>query len=111
MAKLKKLNTDNIYDKIGQNAPVVKSVQKVAERKEPEPVQEVVEPAKEVKAVSNASASNVVDLLNPDKKPKKTASIYLRCKKEVKEKFDALCKEKGISQADMFEYWVKTLLK
>ena len=33
------------------------------------------------------------------------------CVKSVKKKFDAFCEAKGVSQADMFEFWVESLLK
>lgn len=95
-----KPNADNIYDTIGNNAPIVKVTDGEKKEQKEEHVQE-----------ERPAVAGGIDLLNPDKKPKKTASIYLRCKPEVKEKFDNLCKEKGISQADMFEYWVETLLK
>lgn len=104
MAKLNKLNAGNIYDAIGQNAPVQK-IQTVKAEKVPESVKEVETVSKPVEE------KTVSDLLNPEQKEKKTASIYLRCKPSVKAKFDKLCEEKNISQADMFEYWIETLLK
>ena len=97
MGKLNKLNVNNIYDTIGQNASTVEPAKKV--------IAQESEPAEEKKTGA------VVDLLNPDiKKKKKSAAIYLRCKPEVKEKFEKLCEDKGISQADMFEFWVESLL-
>lgn len=96
MAKLNKLNASSIYDTIGKNAPI--------------PEANVL--TKKVVVPDEKSAfGRAVDLLNPTKKERKTASIYLRCRPEVKAKFDALCNEKGISQADMFEFWVESLLQ
>lgn len=95
MAKLNKLDASSIYDTIGKNAPVP----------------EANGPAKKVVVPEEQSVGRTVDLLNPTKKERKTASIYLRCKPEIKVKFDKLCKEKGISQADMFEFWVESLLQ
>lgn len=99
--KLQKLTTDNIYDTIGQNAPV----QTVA-----------VSDQEEKTVVANKSGKSAVagvdvDLLNPEVKERKSASMYLRCKPSVKKKFDAFCEAKGVSQADMFEFWVESLLK
>lgn len=101
-----KPNAANIYDTIGNNAPVVK----VADVEKKEVVQPVQQEQKAEPVQEEKTAAAGIDLLNP-KKQKKTASIYLRCKPEIKEKFDKLCKDKGISQADMFEFWVDSLLK
>lgn len=99
--KLQKLTTDNIYDTIGQNAPV----QTVAVPDQEEKTVIVKEGSKPVEAGLD------IDLLNPEVKERKSASMYLRCKPSVKKKFDAFCDAKGISQADMFEFWVESLLK
>ena len=73
------------------------------------PVQDEVKPSGKTGTVSVVTAN---DLLNPPvEKKKKLAAVYLRCKSDVKTKFDKFCKEKGISQSDLFEYWVETLLK
>lgn len=99
--KLQKLTTDNIYDTIGQNAPI----QTVAV---PDQEEKTVDIKKSSKP---AEVSNDIDLLNPEVKERKSASMYLRCKPSVKKKFDAFCEAKGVSQADMFEFWVESLLK
>jgi len=73
------------------------------------PVQDEVKPSEKTVTVPVVTAN---DLLNPPvEKKKKLAAVYLRCKSDVKTKFDKFCKEKGISQSDLFEYWVETLLK
>lgn len=97
MAALK-LDTNNIYDKIGSSAEADKK------KKEVKKVQKV-EPKTE------KTASSFEDLLNPEVKERKTEAIYLRVKPSVKKAFDDVCKAKGISQADMFSYWVESILK
>lgn len=97
MAALK-LDTNNIYDKIGSSAEADKK------KKEVKKVQKV-EPKTE------KTASSFEDLLNPEVKERKTEAIYLRVKPSVKRAFDDICKAKGISQADMFSYWVERILK
>ena len=71
-----------------------------------EPVAETVKPVTVEK-----KASAVADLLTPPKEELKTASLTLRMKPSVKKAFVDLCNEKGVSQADMFEFWVKSITK
>lgn len=97
MAALK-LDTNNIYDKIGNSAEVDKKKKEVKKIKK-----------EEVK--TEKTASSFEDLLNPEVKERKTEAIYLRVKPSVKKVFDDVCKAKGISQADMFSYWVESILK
>lgn len=73
-----------------------------------EPVAETVKPLA-VQVEKKASA--VADLLTPPKEELKTASLTLRMKPSVKKAFVDLCNEKGVSQADMFEFWVKNIAK
>lgn len=99
MVGLKKLDTNNLYDKIGKVSEV--------DKKKKEVKKEVVdEEAKEKETASGFEA-----LLNPEVKERKTEAIYLRVKPSVKRAFDDICKAKGISQADMFSYWVESILK
>ena len=97
MAALK-LDTNNIYDKIGNSAEVDKKKKEVKKIKKEEEKKEEM-------------ASGFEALLNPEIKERKTEAIYLRVKPSVKRAFDDICKEKGISQADMFSYWVESILK
>ncbi len=69
-----------------------------------EPVAETVKPVTVEK-----KASAVADLLMPPKEELKTASLTLRMKPSVKKAFVDLCNAKGVSQADMFEFWVKSI--
>ena len=69
-----------------------------------EPVAETVKPVTVEK-----KASAVADLLTPPKEELKTASLTLRMKPSVKKAFVDLCNAKGVSQADMFEFWVKSI--
>lgn len=71
-----------------------------------EPVAETVKPVTVEK-----KASAVADLLTPPKEELKTASLTLRMKPSVKKAFVDLCNAKGVSQADMFEFWVKSITK
>ena len=71
-----------------------------------EPVTETVKPVTVEK-----KASAVADLLTPPKEELKTASLTLRMKPSVKKAFVDLCNAKGVSQADMFEFWVKSITK
>lgn len=103
MGKLNKLDAANIYDTIGANAPVIKKQEKKVSVKEHQ--------EKEVTTVEVNTEVTAADLLNPMQREKKTGSIFLRCKPSVKSKFDAFCQEKKISQANLFEYWVESLLK
>lgn len=98
MVGLKKLDTNNIYDKIGKVSE--------ADKKKKE-----VKKVETEKAKTEKSASSFEDLLNPEIKERKTEAIYLRVKPSVKRAFDDICKAKGISQADMFSYWVESILK
>ena len=95
MVGLKKLDTNNIYDKIGKVSEADKKKKEV----------------KEVQTEEVKRASSFEDLLNPEVKERKTEAIYLRVKPSVKRAFDDICKAKGISQADMFSYWVESILK
>ncbi len=72
-----------------------------------EPVTETVKPVVQVEK----KASAVADLLTPPKEELKTASLTLRMKPSVKKAFVDLCNAKGVSQADMFEFWVKSITK
>lgn len=93
-----KLDTNNIYDKIGNSAEVDKKKKEVKKIKKEE-------------AKTEKTASSFEDLLNPEVKERKTEAIYLRVKPSVKKAFDDVCKAKGISQADMFSFWVESILK
>lgn len=97
MAALK-LDTNNIYDKIGSSAEADKKKKEVKRIK-----------TEEVK--TEKTVSGFESLLNPEIKERKTEAIYLRVKPSVKRAFDDICKQKGISQADMFSYWVESILK
>ena len=71
-----------------------------------EPVAETVKPV-----TAEKKASAVADLLTPPKEELKTASLTLRMKPSVKKAFVDLCNEKGVSQADMFQFWVESITK
>ena len=97
--KKKKYDTDS----------VVAGVDDVVTSNNTAPAAPEVKPSGKTVTVSVVTAN---DLLNPPvEKKKKLAAVYLRCKPDVKTKFDKFCKDKGISQSDLFEYWVETLLK
>ena len=93
-----KLDTNNIYDKIGSSAEVDKKKKEIKKVKNEE-------------AKEKETASGFESLLNPEVKERKTEAIYLRVKPSVKKAFDDICKQKRISQADMFSYWVESILK
>ena len=69
----------------------------------------VMEPITEQKKEVPASA--IADLLTPPKEELKSASLTLRMKPSVKKSFVKFCEKKGISQADMFEFWVQSIIK
>ncbi len=98
MAKLQKLNVANIYDTISQNAPSVPATT------------ETVSDSKTKSSVTTRDNS-VASLLNPEIEERKTDAIYIRVKPSIRQKFDAFCKSKGVSQADMFQFWVESILK
>lgn len=57
------------------------------------------------------NVSGIADLLTPPKEELKTASLTLRMKPSVKKAFVKFCEKKGVSQADMFEFWVQSIIK
>ncbi len=71
------------------------------------PVAETVKPVVEEKKVS----SSLSDLLTPSAKETKSGSLTLRVKPSVKKRFAEFCTEKGVSQPDMFEFWVNSIAK
>ena len=95
MGKLK-LEAENIYESISSNAPVVV----------PGKINQPVQPPR-----NNDGNPTTNDLLNPVKQEQRTKSLFMRVKPSVYQKFYGFCKQKGVSQADMFEYWVEQLLK
>ena len=103
MVGLKKLDTNNLYDKIGKVSEV--------DKKKKEVKKEVVNEEAKEKEKEKETASGFESLLNPEVKERKTEAIYLRVKPSVKKAFDDICKQKCISQADMFSYWVESILK
>ena len=67
----------------------------------------VKEPVK-AKPVKKMEGS-LADLLTPKRTELKTESLTLRIKPSTKIKFEEFCAKKGVSRADMFEYWVNNI--
>lgn len=62
-------------------------------------------------ATVKKNVSGIADLLTPPKEELKTASLTLRMKPSVKKAFVKFCEKKRVSQADMFEFWVQSIIK
>lgn len=71
-----------------------------------EPVAETVKPVAE-----EGRTASLSDLLTPSAKETKSGSLTLRVKPSVKKRFAEFCTEKGVSQPDMFEFWVNSIAK